>query len=104
MQTATVFDTLRFAEPTTDSERAIQKAVRAIPSGKVASFEHVARKVGTHARAIGNAAARDLNAPMWRVVRKDGTLTWEGDLQVALLTAEGVKLIDGKVDPANVLV
>ena len=95
------------AEPSTPTEAAIQDAIRQIPSGKTASYEHVAIKAGIGpggAQAVGKCIGRHINAPAWRVVWKDGTLRWpDPEVQRVLLECEGVRFANERVDPVFIL-
>lgn len=56
--------------------QAVERAVRAIPSGQTASYARVALMAGKPgaARAVVQALHRLEDLPWWRVVRSDGTL------------------------------
>ena len=76
-----------------------------VPRGKVTTYGHIARKLGTRAyRAVGNALNRNRMAPTvpcHRVVGGDGRLTgFAGGLEKKhrMLTAEGVTIALGRVD------
>jgi methylated-DNA-protein-cysteine methyltransferase-like protein len=91
-----------------ETSRAIENVLRAIPKGRVTSYGAVAAAVGLSngARQVvrllhSRAAAAGL--PWHRVLRKDGSIALrEGggaELQRALLAAEGVEVSqDGRVD------
>ena len=75
-----------------------------IPQGKVTTYGHIARKLGTSAyRAVGNAMNRNPYAPAvpcHRVVGSDGTLTgFAGGLpkKKAMLSAERVPMRNDRV-------
>ena len=86
----------------------IYEAVKTIPFGMVATYSQVAEIAGDKkmARAVGNALHKNPdpdNVPCYRVVNAKGELAGEfafGGLgaQAKLLEAEGVTVIDGKVD------
>ena len=86
----------------------IYEAVKHIPYGSVATYSQIAREAGNEkmARAVGNALHKNPdpgNIPCHRVVNAKGELAGEfafGGLgrQKELLEAEGVKVIDGRVD------
>ena len=93
----------------TDSPaRRIYEAVKKIPAGKVATYGQVASMAGNKkmARAVGNAlhANPDPDSiPCYRVVNSRGGLSGEfafggAHAQAKLLEADGVEVIDGKVD------
>ena len=93
----------------TDSPtKRIYEAVKRIPSGHVATYGQVAEMAGDKkmARAVGNALHKNpdpAHIPCFRVVNAKGELAaafaFGGeDAQAKLLEAEGVKVIDGKVD------
>jgi methylated-DNA-protein-cysteine methyltransferase-like protein len=71
--------------------------------GEVVSYGEVAAEAG-HAgagRAVGSLLRRGIpDAPWWRVVRSDGAIvSRHGVEQIALLAAEGVTVVDGRVRP-----
>ena len=86
----------------------IYDAVKRIPYGRVATYGQVAAMAGDRkmARAVGNALHRNPdpdNIPCYRVVNAKGELAEAfafggADAQEKLLEAEGVEVIDGKVD------
>ncbi|MCR5518224.1 MAG: methylated-DNA--[protein]-cysteine S-methyltransferase [Lachnospiraceae bacterium] len=86
----------------------IYEAVKRIPYGQVATYAQVAQMAGDRkmARAVGNALHKNpdpSNIPCYRVVNAKGELAGEfafgGALkQAELLMAEGVEVVDGKVD------
>lgn len=93
----------------TDSPtKRIYEAVKKIPKGKVATYSQVAALAGNPkmARAVGNALHKNPEPgiiPCHRVVNSAGELAGAfafggSDAQAALLKAEGVEVIDDKVD------
>lgn len=93
----------------TDSPaKRIYEAVKKIPKGKVATYGQVAEFAGDKkmARAVGNALHKNpdpLHIPCYRVVNAKGELAGEfafggAGAQAKLLEADGVKVVDGKVD------
>ncbi len=86
----------------------IYEAVKKIPFGRVATYAQVAEMAGDRkmARAVGNALHRNPEpgtVPCFRVVNSKGQLSGEfafGGLgaQARLLEAEGVEVVDGRVD------
>ena len=86
----------------------IYEAVKQIPYGHVATYAQVAEAAGDRkmARAVGNALHKNPdpeNIPCYRVVNAKGELSGEfafgGALaQAELLRAEGVEVVDGRVD------
>lgn len=93
----------------TDSPaRRIYEAVKKIPEGKVATYSQVAGMAGNEkmARAVGNALHKNPypgEVPCHRVVNARGELAGEfafgkTEGQTKLLLAEGVEVVDGKVD------
>ena len=81
-----------------------------IPRGKVTTYAHLARALGTEAyRAVGNAMNRNPLAPTvpcHRVVGSDGRLTGYAfglDKKREMLEKEGVKIVGDRVDPACVI-
>ncbi len=93
----------------TDSPtKRIYEAVKKIPKGRVATYSQVAELAGNKkmARAVGNALHRNPDPehiPCFRVVNAKGELSGEfafgkADAQAKLLIADGVEVVDGKVD------
>ena len=86
----------------------IYEAVKRIPKGKVATYGQVAAMSGDKkmARAVGNALHRNPdpdNIPCYRVVNSKGELSGAfafggATKQADLLMADGIEVIDGKVD------
>ena len=86
----------------------IYEAVKQIPYGHVATYAQVAEAAGDRkmARAVGNALHKNPDPeliPCYRVVNAKGELSGEfafgGALaQAELLRAEGVEVVDGRVD------
>lgn len=93
----------------TDSPtRRIYEAVKKIPRGKVATYGQVAEMAGNKkmARAVGNALHKNpdpVKIPCYRVVNAKGELAGEfafgGEgAQARLLQADGIAVVDGRVD------
>ena len=93
----------------TDSPtKRIYEAVKRIPAGCVATYGQVAEMAGNKkmSRAVGNALHKNPdpdNIPCFRVVNSKGELAGAfafggEDVQAKLLKADGVEVIDGKVD------
>ena len=93
----------------TDSPtKRIYEAVKQIPKGKVATYGKVAEMAGNPkmSRAVGNALHKNPdpeNIPCHRVLNSKGELAAEfvfggKDVQAERLIAEGVEVVDGKVD------
>lgn len=93
----------------TDSpSKRIYEAVKLIPRGHVATYGQVAEMAGDKkmARAVGNALHRNPDPeaiPCYRVVNAKGELAGEfafggAGAQAKLLEADGIQVIDGKVD------
>lgn len=88
--------------------RRIFEAVKKIPYGHVATYSQVAALAGDRkmARAVGNALHRNPDPehiPCYRVVNAKGELAGEfafggPGAQAKLLKAEGIAVVDGKVD------
>ena len=86
----------------------IYEAVKKIPYGRVATYSQIAEAAGDKkmARAVGNALHKNPdpdNIPCFRVVNAKGELAGEfafggPGAQAKLLVAEGITVIDGKVD------
>ncbi len=93
----------------TDSpSKRIYNAVKKIPAGHVATYGQIAALAGEPkmARAVGNALHKNPdpdNIPCFRVVNSQGRLSGEfafggAGAQAKLLEADGIEVIDGKVD------
>ena len=86
----------------------IYDAVEKIPYGRVATYGQIAEVAGDKkmARAVGTALHKNPdpdNIPCFRVVNSKGELAGEfafggAGAQARLLEAEGIEVIDGKVD------
>ena len=86
----------------------IYEAVKKIPKGKVATYSQVAELAGNKrmARAVGNALHNNPdpeNIPCYRVVNAKGELAgafaFGGEnVQAGLLEADGIVVVNGKVD------
>ena len=86
----------------------IYEAVRRIPYGHVATYAQVAEAAGDRkmARAVGNALHKNpdpYSIPCYRVVNAKGELAEEfafggAGEQAKLLVAEGITVVEGKVD------
>lgn len=86
----------------------VYKAVTEIPKGKVATYAQIALMSGHRgaARAVGNALHVNPffgSVPCHRVVNASGALAPDfafggADAQKRLLQAEGVVVVDGRVD------
>ena len=93
----------------TDSPtKRIYEAVKRIPKGHVATYGKIAEMAGDHrmARAVGNALHKNPDPehiPCFRVVNAKGELAGAfafggEDVQAELLRADGVEVINGRVD------
>lgn len=93
----------------TDSPtKRIYEAVKQIPKGKVATYGQIAKLAGDKkmCRAVGNALHRNPDPdsiPCYRVVNAKGELSGEfafggPKTQQRLLEADGIEVVDGKVD------
>ena len=93
---------------TDNPTKRIYEAVKKIPRGKVATYGQVAAMAGNPrmSRAVGNALHKnpDPNGiPCYRVVNAKGELAGAfafggADVQANLLRADGIEVIDNKVD------
>lgn len=89
----------------TPFRKAVYKATRKIPKGKVATYGQIARFIGRPkaARAVGNALNSNPfspKVPCHRVVNSDGKIGGFASgtaKKVALLRKEGLKVKDGKI-------
>lgn len=93
----------------TDSpSKRIYEAVKLVPRGCVATYGQIAEVAGDRkmARAVGNALHKNPdpdNIPCYRIVNSKGELAGEfafggKGAQAKLLQADGIEVIDGKVD------
>jgi methylated-DNA-protein-cysteine methyltransferase related protein len=78
-----------------EAERRVVAAIRAIPAGFVRTYGDVSPGAPRLAGRI-LSGDHDPDLPWWRVVRADGSLA-VGERQRALLEAEGVPLLPGRV-------
>lgn len=86
----------------------IYEAVKKIPRGQVATYGQIAELAGDKkmARAVGNALHKNpdpLHIPCYRVVNSKGELAGEfafggAGKQAALLMADGIEVVNGRVD------
>lgn len=88
--------------------RRIYEAVKKIPRGRVATYGQIAELAGDRkmSRAVGNALHKNPDPdtiPCYRVVNSKGELSGEfafggAGAQARLLEADGIEVVDGKVD------
>lgn len=93
---------------TDNPSKRIYEAVKRIPCGCVATYAQVAQMAGDRkmARAVGNALHNNpdpATIPCFRVVNSKGELSGEfafggAGAQAKLLEAEGIEVIEGRVD------
>jgi methylated-DNA-[protein]-cysteine S-methyltransferase len=86
----------------TEFQRRVWKELQAIPSGRVTTYGALAEKLGTSARAVGNACRRNpvpVLVPCHRVVARSGLGGFAGDhdgrlvaIKKRLLALEGVEI------------
>lgn len=93
----------------TDSPtKRIYEAVKKIPKGKVATYGQIAKMAGNErmSRAVGNALHKNPEPdkiPCYKVVNSKGELASEfvfggRDVQAKLLEADGIEVVNNKVD------
>lgn len=93
----------------TDSPtKRIYEAVKRVPKGKVATYGQIAYLAGDKkmSRAVGNALHKNpdpAHIPCYRIVNAKGELAGAfafggGEVQAELLRADGIEVVDGKVD------
>lgn len=93
----------------TDSPtKRIYEAVKKIPKGKVATYGQIAKMAGNErmSRAVGNALHKNSEPdkiPCYKVVNSKGELACKfvfggRDVQAKLLEAEGIEVVNNKVD------
>jgi alkylated DNA nucleotide flippase Atl1 len=78
----------------------VRKVIRAIPPGEVLSYGEVADRARLRSpRLVGRVLAEYGEGLPWhRVLRADGTPTpYLANRQLALLRAEGVRIVNGRV-------
>jgi len=82
-----------------EAVRRVGAVVAAIPAGQVLSYGEVADRAGLRsARLVGRILAESRGLPWHRVIRADGTpAPLLAARQTALLRAEGVRLVNGRV-------
>jgi len=87
-----------------DFQKKCYELLKLIPEGKVTTYQEMAKALNTRAwRAVGSAMARNqhlIDIPCHRVVRSDGSIgeyALGSDKKAALLSSEGVEVINGKV-------
>jgi len=79
--------------------------LKKIPSGKVTTYQQIARELGSNAsRAVGTAMKKNTNGPVvpcHRVIKSNGEVGFFNggeDLKYELLRSEGIEIINGKID------
>ena len=101
---AAIYRTMPRLQPSADFEAAVSVVLGRLRPGDVASYGEVAEEAGFPgaARAVGNVLARGDGLPWWRVVTADGRLVPGHERkQTALLKAEGIDVVKGKVRRAE---
>jgi alkylated DNA nucleotide flippase Atl1 len=78
----------------------VREAVMAIPSGSVASYGDIGRRIGAGPRQVGRAMSLlDDSVPWWRVVYADGTTaSCHSGRAPALLNDEETPMLGVRVD------
>ena len=92
----------------------VYRVVRLIPEGRVSTYGHIARFLGTgrSARVVGyamNASHNDPSVPAHRVVNRKGLLTGKhffggSTVMEDLLASEGITVIDDEIQNFRKLV
>ena len=92
----------------------VYRVVRLIPEGRVSTYGHIARFLGTgrSARVVGyamNASHNDPSVPAHRVVNRKGLLTGKhffggSTVMEDLLASEGIIIIDDEIQDFRELV
>jgi methylated-DNA-protein-cysteine methyltransferase-like protein len=92
----------------------VYRVVRLIPEGRVSTYGHIARFLGTgrSARVVGyamNASHNDPTVPAHRVVNRKGLLTGKhffggSTVMEDLLASEGITVIDDEIQNFGELV
>ena len=92
----------------------VYRVVRLIPEGRVSTYGHIARFLGTgrSARVVGyamNASHNDPTVPAHRVVNRKGLLTGKhffggSTVMEDLLASEGITVIDDEIQNFEELV
>ncbi|MET7543191.1 MGMT family protein [Streptomyces sp. NPDC005507] len=78
----------------------VRKEVLAIPTGRVASYGDIGKRIGAGPRQVGRAMSLlDSGVPWWRVVYADGTpASCHGGRARELLNTEGTPMHGARVD------
>ena len=82
-------------------------AVKRVPKGRVASYGLIGEVAGypRAARHVGRVMRMCSRAPWWRIIAADGRIVIQNPEyrieQVARLEAEGVPVVEGRVDYAR---
>ena len=92
----------------------VYRVVRYIPEGRVTTYGHIARFLGTgrSARVVGyamNASHNDPTVPAHRVVNRRGVLTGKhffggSTIMEDLLSSEGVAVVEDQIQDFNRLI
>jgi len=80
--------------------------IKSIPKGKVMTYGQIAACAGNPwgARQISrilSSMSKKYNLPWYRVINSKGEISLKGEeylLQMSLLSDDGVKIVDGKID------
>lgn len=77
--------------------------LKKIPRGKVTTYKHLAKAVGSRPRAIGKMLNSNKNSdyPCYKVVKSDGSLGGYNsgiERKKELLEREGIRVEKGKID------
>ena len=93
------------ARPLADRDRRIMDVIRSLREGEVVTYGEIAEDAGYPklSRLVGRIlATTDEDLPWWRVVNSTGRLVPGNEReQTALLKAEGVRVVDGRVKVAQ---
>ena len=93
------------AGPLADRDRRIMDVIRSLREGEVVTYGEIAEDAGYPklSRLVGRIlATTDEDLPWWRVVNSTGRLVPGNEReQAALLKAEGVRVVDGRVKVAQ---
>lgn len=91
-------------------QQKVYKITKRIPKGKIATYKHIAEAAGypKAARAVGNALDKNTNLKIFchRVIKSNGDIGGyrEGiQKKINILTREGIKIENGKVNLKNYL-
>jgi methylated-DNA-[protein]-cysteine S-methyltransferase len=95
----------------TEFQQRVYDFISKVPKGKVVTYNGVAKALNSAPRAVGQALKRNPNAPIvpcHRVIHENGNIGGysgirDSDKKLNMLKAEGIKIVDRKVDEKHIL-